>query len=498
MVAQMTSFAQGLRRILGRMRALKASAVLVLTLMLGIGCGNPPGSGSGAGGAVTGTGGRPALGGDSGVAGTSGLGGGGAGSTGSGGTRVDGSLGCAGAGTVAGKGTPAAIYAAGDDTCVLFPDWTLACWGDDSAGQLGDCTHTNRSVPATVPGVRTNYSFSMAAHTMCAVPEPGSGSVACWGPGPPTWVEGTVGALGVAVADDHACSYVQPSNLPGQNFCWGENSAGQLGDGTTTSSQVAVGVVGIPSNENLFVGPSFNCSALAVLDTDDLWCWGLNRSGQLGDGTTTSSARPEKLTVPSIRSMAILGQFTLASLTDGGWLCWGTGHCGDGAPSTFAHLSPTPVALPGGFGGPVGGSQGVCAELSDDRSIWCWGSNKYGQVGDGTTTERLTPTRTGFTQLPYGVFANPDGSSFYALNQYGWLYAWGRNDKGQLGDGTTTDRSTPTRVPGPSNITQLVAGAAHVCVTTFDGAVMCWGANEKGQVGDGTFVNRTSPVTITF
>ena len=82
--------------------------------------------------------------------------------------------------------------------------------------------------------------------------------------------------------------------------------------------------------------------------------------------------------------------------------------------------------------------RGVCAELSDDWSIRCWGSNKYGQVGDGTTTERLTPTPTGFTQLGYGVFANADGSSFYALNQYGELYA-GRNDKGQLGDGTTTD-----------------------------------------------------------
>jgi alpha-tubulin suppressor-like RCC1 family protein len=303
----------------------------------------------------------------------------------------------------------------------------------------------------------------------------------------------------VAVVDDHACAYVQPSNQPGQNFCWGENGAGQLGDGTTTSSQVAVGVVGIPSDEILFVGPYFNCSTLAVLDAGDLWCWGLNRNGQLGDGTTNSPARPEQLMVDQFRSLDIFGQFVLASRTDGAVLCWGTGYCGDGAASTVARLSPTPVMLPqGGPYQPVGGSQGICT-AGPDQSILCWGSNQHGQVGDGTFTERLTPTSTGVTwELSYRVYGNADGSSFYVVAKYGWVYAWGQNDKGQLGDGTPTDRNTPTRIPGLTDVDQIVTGAAHACSVTSTGVVQCWGANESGQLGDGTFVNRSSPVTVTF
>jgi alpha-tubulin suppressor-like RCC1 family protein len=473
---------------------------LLLAASLGSGCASQPGASGGAGGAAGGPGGAPSVAGNSGAGGAPGQTGGTAGVTGgAGASGTGGAASCAVPVSAAGHGTPTQIFAAGNDTCALFSDGTLACWGDDSAGQLGDCGTTSRATPATVPGVEANYTFVMSPHKMCTVVYTSNftGPVVCWGPGPPTAVQGA--ANGVTLSDDHACGGVQAvGSQPAGTACWGENSAGELGDGTTTSSQAAVRVLDVPPADNVIVGPYFNCAGSGSNGTGDLWCWGLNRNGQLGDGTTTSPARPEQLNVPSIRSLAIFGQFTLAGLTDGGWLCWGTGYCGDGAPSTVARLSPTPVTLPETLGGPVGGSQGVCVELGDDRSVWCWGSNKYGQVGDGTTTERLTPTPTGSTQIGYGLFANADGSSFYALNQYGELYAWGRNDKGQLGDGTTTDRSTPTRIPGPSNITQLVAGTAHACVTTFDGAVLCWGANQNGQVGDGTFVNRTSLVTVTF
>jgi len=479
------------------------TVTLVLAASLGGGCASQPGTGAGAGGAAGGPGGAPSMAGNSGAGGAAGQAGGSAGVTGAAGAGgTGGAASCAAPVAAAGHGAPTQIFAAGDDTCALFSDGTLACWGDDSAGQLGDCATNSRATAATVPGVQANYSFVMSPHKMCTVvyTSNAAGPVVCWGPGPPTVVQGTTLSNGVVLADDHACTGVQPNGAQAsETACWGDNSAGQLGDGTTTSSQAPVNAVDIPLADVVIVGPYFNCATSGSNGTGDLWCWGLNRNGQLGDGTTTSSTRSEQLNVPSIRSLAILGQFPLAGLTDGGWLCWGTGYCGDGAPSTVARLSPTPVTLPATLGGPVGGSQGVCVELDEDQSIWCWGSNEYGQVGDGTTTERLIPTSTGFkTQLPYRVYANADGSSFYTLAQYGWVYAWGRNDKGQLGDGTTTDRSTPTRVPGLSDVTQLVTGTAHVCVTTYAGAVLCWGANQNGQVGDGTFVNRTSPVTVTF
>jgi alpha-tubulin suppressor-like RCC1 family protein len=485
----------------GASRSLGTVLALAFAASLGGGCASQPGANVGMGGAAGGPGGAPSTAGNSGAPGAAGQAGGTAGVTGTAGSGGNGgAASCALPVSAAGHGIPTQIFAAGNDTCALFSDGTIACWGDDSAGQLGDCGTTSRATPATVPGVQANYSFVMSPHKMCTVVYMSNfaGPVVCWGPGPPTAVQGA--ANGVALSDDHACGGVQAvGSQPAGTGCWGENSAGELGDGTTTSSQAAVRVLDIPLGDNVIVGPYFNCATSGSNGTGDLWCWGLNRNGQLGDGTTTSPVRPEQLNVPSIRSLAILGQYTLAGTTDGGLLCWGTGYCGDGAASTVARLSPTPVTLPQTMMyGPVGGAQGVCVELGD-QSIWCWGSNKYGQVGDGTTSERLTPTSTGFTtQLPYQVYANADGSSFYTIAQYGWVYAWGHNDQGQLGDGTTTDRSTPTRIPGLSDVTQLVAGTSHACVTTYDGAVLCWGANQNGQVGDGTFVNRTSPVTVTF
>ena len=132
-------------------------------------------------------------------------------------------------------------------------------------------------------------------------------------------------------------------------------------------------------------------------------------------------------------------------------------------------------------------------------SLWIVSSGE--RCAEGPPKDRdLTP---GAVLLPSGeqatyISATADGSSFYALMTDSSVYAWGRNDRGQLGDGTTTDRSTPVRVVGVTTPYGVTAGTAHACSQTSSFAVQCWGANDLGQLGDGTFVDRPTPVTISF
>jgi alpha-tubulin suppressor-like RCC1 family protein len=388
------------------------------------------------------------------------------------------------------------IFAAGNDTCAVLTDGTVACWGDNSAGQLGDCTTGSRSTPAVIPDLQTESAPSMSPHRMCVdaleMAVIADSAVACWGPGPPTFVRGAT-SLSV-VADDHGCG-----TAGGHVVCWGDNSQGQLGDGTTTSSQAAVTVADLPTDLFPFVVPGVSCAAQLNTQGGGLWCWGGNAHGQVGDGTTANRSRPVKLAIEPLDGEQPVGQLMFAMTDVGDLLCWGTGYCGDGTARTAVHPTPTKVPLAAQLMSiPVGGAEGACVQLAD-TSIWCWGSNSHGQVGDGTFTERLVPTALALSlEMQSAPYATADGSSFYMLNRYGEIYAWGRNDRGQLGDGTTTDRNTPVAIPGLANVLRFAAGTAHACALTYDTLVHCWGANDRGQLGDGTFVDRSSPVAVTF
>jgi alpha-tubulin suppressor-like RCC1 family protein len=467
------------------------------------GMGGQGGSGSGGGAGVTG----PAVGGaGGGGGGTSSRGGntdgGPAGSTSAGGgSGID--AGCAAGGEepiippAGNYGHPNGITAAGDDTCVVFPSGAVACWGDDDAGQLGDCSTKPRSSPGMIGGLpdAVNLSFSMSAHQFCEVPIPAStvgGPVICWGPGPPRSIAGMPPANGVTVSDDHACA---TTAIGGNLYCWGDNTYGQLGDGTTNSSAAAVAVIGVSQIwKNL--GSDVTC-AWDFRTTS--WCWGKNTDGQLGDGTTISKSVPvQMLPEPAVNPVPV-GRHVF-SFGNNNLFCWGTGACGDGGGPSSVRLKPTQIALPSWPAtNPAGSDQTSCVVVGDGP-VACWGVNSHGQLGDGTMVDRFTP---GAVLLPSGIkgqaiFATTDGSSFFLQTTDYKVYAWGRNDRGQLGDGTTTDRSTPVPVMGIGSSLQLATGTSHACAMNSDWVIQCWGGNSSGQLGDGTFVDRPTPVTVAF
>jgi hypothetical protein len=134
------------------------------------------------------------------------------------------------------------------------------------------------------------------------------------------------------------------------------------------------------------------------------------------------------------------------------------------------------------------------APVSGDTVVWAWGQNDYGQLGDGTTIARLTPVRvlnlTGVARIAAGMFHS------LALKNDGTVWAWGQNDSGQLGDGTTTGRLTPVQVLNLSGVTCIAAGALHNLALKSDGTVWAWGNNSFSELGDGTAIDRHKPVQV--
>lgn len=239
----------------------------------------------------------------------------------------------------------------------------------------------------------------------------------------------------------------------------------------------------------------------ALTSTGGVECWGYNASGQLGDGTTTDSPWPVGVVglAGGIIQIDAGGMGHACALTTSGGLeCWGRnrfGQLGDGTTID----SPVPVNVVGLSSGvaafSVGGDH-TCA-LLDSGVLKCWGANGKGQLGDGTTTDRSAPVDV--VGLSIGVAAiSGGGDHTCALLDSGGVKCWGANGHGQVGDGSTLDRSAPAAVVGlSSGVSEISAGgAANSCALMDSGGVKCWGANSYGQDGDGTVLGRTTPVGV--
>ncbi len=404
--------------------------------------------------------------------------------------------------------------------CALLTTGRVWCWGDNGNGELGNGTTTASDAPVPTP-LEAATAIAAGAADSCAITS--GGDLQCWG-------NNSVGQLGIGTfTDAHVPTQVASLNSGvqqvglGEDFgcalantptpsvvCWGDaDGYGQLGNGSFSQEDpfptLAFGLQTPPAGgpggpSQIAVGGHHAC---VVLTSARVECWGKNLTGALGDGSTLNRAIPTPViglpgpphTAAQVTGGASTSCAVTASLSA---LCWGQ-MVGDGSPLVTVHTSAAAVGLPAGAVSQIAAGYGGCALVHGGGlsvSLRCWGDNTWGEIGDGTTKNRLMPVKVqGLSGQLQSVTSG--GSHVCALVHNGGAWCWGFNDKGQLGDGTTTNRSTPVVVSGlPLNLAQIAAADDHTCALLQTQTVKCWGLNSKGQLGDGTTNDSSTPVKV--
>ena len=328
-------------------------------------------------------------------------------------------------------------------------DGTVWAWGYNYSGQLGDGTTTNRSNPVQVTSL--------------------------------------AGVVAVAGGGTHSLAL----GADGRIWAWGANANGQLGDGTTTQRNAPVRVQALTDVVAIAAG---QLHSLALKRDGSVWSWGGNSNGQLGDGTTTQRTSPVQVaTLVGVTAIAAGNNASLAVRSDGtgsgtAW-AWGYnayGQLGDG--TTTQRLAPVEVSGLQDAISVAASNSGSSGYAVTATSGWGWGANAYGQLGDGTTLQRLSPVQT--IGRPLAALAAGLAAA-YAVMPDGTLWSWGEST--ELGDGSTANRSYAVPVPtGTTRFSALAAGSFHVVALGLDGSVWVWGNNSYGQLGDGTTSSRLS------
>jgi alpha-tubulin suppressor-like RCC1 family protein len=391
--------------------------------------------------------------------------------------------------------------------CALKSDKTVWCWGSNEQGELGDGSQDLRSTPTPVllpAGQSIDAVAAGAAHT-CAI---GGGQLWCWG-------ANQLGELGdgsnrdrplptpvplprvttIVAAGHHTCA----GQDTGAAWCWGANQAGQLGEGTTSNFGVPVPVTGIEDAIDLSAGDSFSC---ARRHDGTIWCWGDDRLGQLGNGAPIERVRPDGDVshLEGVLSVSAGGAHTCARHQTSAagppqTVCWGdnqAGQIGDG--TRLDRATPVPLKLMLDAAQVVAGALHTCLR-GTNGGVWCWGRGGAGQLGTPALIDGIVPTNvSGLGEEAAGIAAGRDHTCALLKDRSVWC--WGANSEGQLGDGTTTSRSNPAVVAGQLDVVELALGGAHACARHSDGTVSCWGRDSEGQLGDNGSVAAPLPVAV--
>jgi RHS repeat-associated protein len=377
----------------------------------------------------------------------------------------------------------------------------LWMWGSNSNGQLGDNTTTQHNIATALTGFGNTAAVALGgAYTLALKAD---GTVWAWGANTrgqlgdnttterhtPVQVSGLTGVI--AVATRTSSSYALKSD--GTLWAWGSNDSGQLGDNTATQRNTPVPVSGITTAKAIAAGDS---SAYALRANGTIAAWGLNSNNQLGDGTTSIRYTPVSVSgISSATQFAVGGFHGIALNGDGTVSTWGLGsdgQLGNGGTAN-APTAATVSALTGKSITTVSAGRSMSLAIGSDGSVYTFGDNTYGQLGNGTTTDAPNPTQPADGYGP-DQSSTPGGANHtLEVRTDGTVSASGLNTNGQLGDGTTTQRTSPVLVNGLKNISTTATGQYHSVALDTAGNVWTWGSNSNGQLGDGTTTDRYLP-----
>lgn len=388
----------------------------------------------------------------------------------------------------------------------LRADGTVWAWGRNNMGQLGDGTTNDSALPVQVKELN-NVTRIAAGNGGAAYAVKADGTVWSWG-------FNAYGQLG----NDSTSNSLVPvraigltdiaSIIPGDNesvfaiqrdgtlWAWGANWGGQLGTGSYLNHSRPVSVM---SGVRSITASSGVYSTYALMTDGTVWAWGVNSSGQLGNGTTQSSPVPvEVIGLTGVESVASAGGSAIAQKADGTVWTWGSngwGELGNGSFGGEAALSPTPVTGLTEVRSITAKRSSSIYAVRNDGTVWAWGKNLQGELGDGTTIARPSPVQvTGLSNVLRVQASGYD--SVFAHRADGTVFAWGWNGYGQLGNSTATDTSVPVAVRDITGVQELFVADGFGLALKMDRTLWSWGNNQYGQLGIGNTTNSSVPVRV--
>jgi alpha-tubulin suppressor-like RCC1 family protein len=355
-----------------------------------------------------------------------------------------------------GEGELSELYLSETDILERYVGNQLWLWGSNTVGQLGDNSVTHRSSPVQTISGETNWKQ-------------------------------------ISVGVGHSAAIKTDGTL----WSWGNNYSitvgGQLGDNTSIHRSSPVQTVAGGTNwKQVSCGSYFT----AAIKTDGtLWLWGSNTNGVLGDNTTVSKSSPVQTVSGGTNWKQISG--SAAIKTDGTLWLWGKNTDGQLGDNSVTHRSSPVQTVSAGTNWKqvsVSGSGNSTAAIKTDGTLWLWGLNGNGQLGDNSITSRSSPVQTvsGGTNWKQVSCFNETTA---AIKTDGTLWLWGKNTDGQLGTNDIVHRSSPVQtVSGGTNWKQVSVGVGHSAAIKTDGTLWSWGSNANGPLGDNTTTAKSSPV----
>lgn len=346
------------------------------------------------------------------------------------------------------------IAAGADHTAALKPDGTVWTWGNNQYGQLGDGTTIRRRTPVQVAGLS--------------------------------------GVAAIAAGHGHTVALKSDGTV----WTWGHNEYGQLGDGSKTSRRQPVQVVRLSAAIAIAAGEDHT---VVVKSDGTVWAFGDNSCKQLGNDTMESSSMPVQIIGLSDVTAVAAGHGHTVALKSNGTV-WSCGHSwfgqlGNGTSPTGGKSTPVRALYLSGVSAIAAGF-GHTAALKSDGTVWTWGYNYDGQLGDGTSGNGTNSDIPDKLLRLSGISRIAAGADYTAaLKSDGTVWAWGNNDYGQLGDDTTSSNGSPVQASG-SGYTNISAGENHMAAMKSDGTFWTWGRNNYGQLGNGKTVDSVVPVRV--
>jgi len=407
----------------------------------------------------------------------------------------------------------------GDDhSCAVLEDNTVACWGDDDNGQLGDgAAGADNGTPTLVPGLAVINDVEAGEDTTCALDD--LGQVWCWGDN----VDGALGigslvdnplpqpvtlpaaAQAIALGDQFSCALL----VDDQVYCWGEGTDFQLASGDLVNQLTPGPVLNVPAVD--LVDIEAGGRGVCVLSSPgERWCWGYSEEGQLGiaplfqlePALVGFSGPVAEVALDASEYRGVM----CGVLTDGTLECAGDGTLVNSAVNTPAagyfepisyHVAvPTALPLVSDVQHVDMGTAFICAATT--TNVQCWGDNSQRQLGQGgvSTTDILTPVAV----MGLGAVDELEvGTQFACVRTGGTVQCWGDSAELQTGAGVTTDQSVPVTVMNLADAIDVTTGEGHACALRATGVVSCWGDDAVGQLGDfdGNTVDSSIPVDVT-